>query len=723
MLSPEQSIGLTEHCGIYAELAGESDLQSLDLQSVAHGGERIKNRGQDSIGIAYPNLKTGTITVSKDLIYANTDIFNPETQRDFREQRPNRTIVHTRYTTADKVDLMNAQPLLAAPGQEADSDQYPQIAMANDEQRPSLALGHNGNIESPSLNEHEHYPFTEARSDSAYMISHLVQERSKYASWQETFTRVLPDFRGAFSLLLMTEEKDRLYAARDPWGIRPLCFGRKGNGWVIASQSSALEAGGATYVRELLPGELMIFHSDGTFESIIYANVEKPALCSLELLYFADKESHINGRSVQKTRESLGGQLGKRLLEKGINVDAVVPVPNSGVPAAEGVARKIGRPIKRIILTNKNSLRSFIGSNIAARKLIANNKHRIDHFLLRKNLLQKNGKTRIILVDDSIVRGNTDERVLEKLFHEEKSVHAEGVDGSLEVHLAVAAPNIVDTCQLGTAINSTDELCVGDWSKGMTLDQREVEVAARLGVQTFTFLPISGMEKAFDDITDGYCEKCLGGRDPMKDELPLFLKDRAESDQPVIVRCEASVEDGWAVFPELEFLTLLAQNTQHLPDIFVMIGYQTYCSAEFLQQVYEKYNVELIFIDNALRDGKKNALIETSHGPVHKIEKNLEPVSTAYQRHQENPQQNPVSGVTALRLVPRQEHGKTVFRPVPLLRQEVPMIQEESEAEFRRRMSQSVDEIVKVAVQKVGFMRERKAIVKRAQLDMALHTG
>src|SRR6266700_1820634 len=281
---------------------------------------------------------------------------------------------------------------------------------------------------------------------------------------RERMIATFPLLRGAYSLVMLAEGK--LYAARDPWGLRPLCLGRIGENWIVASESCALDRLGATFVRKVEPGELITIDEEGMHAEML-VRLPRKTLCVFEYIYFSDATTRLNDRYVYLVREALGRELAK---EHPVDADLVVPVPDSSIPAALGYAGASSIPYGQAIIKNRYSDRTFIKPDQRLRQL------EVD---LKFNLVKpKIAGARLVIVDDSIVRGNTMKRLVAALRHQ----------GVKEIHLRSSSPPLRHPCYFGIDIPQEEELIAA----GRTAE----EVAAYIGVDSLGYLRIAGLGRA-----------------------------------------------------------------------------------------------------------------------------------------------------------------------------------------------------------------------------------
>ena len=390
-------------------------------------------------------------------------------------------IGHTRYSTAGKSTLENAQPFLidCAHGQ--------------------IAVGHNGNL----VNARELRDdlvragsIFQTTSDTEVVL-HLYA-RSKAPSVEEALVESIRQVSGAFSMVLLT--KNRLIAARDPHGFRPLALGSLGDAWIVCSETCALDLIGATHVRDVEPGELLII-SDGGLRSIKPYPPAQLAHCVFEHVYFARPDSYVFGRSVNEVRTSLGRILAT---ESPIEADVVVPIPDSGVCAAIGYAAKAGLPLQFGLIRNHYVGRTFIQPQQSIRDFAVKVKLNPVRSILEGR--------RVVLVDDSIVRGTTSRKIV-------RLVKAAGAH---EVHVRVSCPPTVSPCYYGVDTPSRDELIGATHSLDEIRDYVEADSLA--------YLSLNGLREAVGERKNAYCTSCYTGVYPVsfpQDEkayLQLALK-------------------------------------------------------------------------------------------------------------------------------------------------------------------------------------------------------
>jgi amidophosphoribosyltransferase len=360
-------------------------------------------------------------------------------------------IGHVRYSTTGSSCVENAGPF---------------VVRGEDNVYDSIALAHNGNL--PNKLELcsllPNITLDEGTTDSEIMALLLLKAQGQ--NFRERMIETFPLLRGSYSLVILAEGK--LYAVRDPWGMRPLCIGRIGESWVVVSESCALDRLGAQYVREVEPGELICI-DDAGLSSERLIKMPRHSLCVFEYIYFSDATSLLNGRYTYTVREALGRELAR---EHPIEADLIVPVPDSSIPSALGYAEEAGIPYSQAIIKNRYSDRTFIKPDQRLREL------EVD---LKFNLVQPKIKgARLVIVDDSIVRGNTMKRLVSALRNR----------GVKEIHLRSSSPPLRHPCYFGIDIPKEAELIAA----GRSVQ----EVADYIGVDSLGYLSLPGLERAIN---------------------------------------------------------------------------------------------------------------------------------------------------------------------------------------------------------------------------------
>jgi amidophosphoribosyltransferase len=393
-------------------------------------------------------------------------------ESDFAPLRGHMAIGHTRYSTTGTSQRCNAQPLLVSG------------------QHGRLALAHNGNvINSPQLKRQlqEQWECTFTSTTDSEVIAHLLAN-APGQTWEERMFHCMRSLEGALSLVALTP--DCLMAARDPLGIRPLCLGQINGGWVIASESCALDHLGATFLREVEPGEVVLVDGQGLRSSVHAGGGKRRALCVFELIYFARPDSVMDGRQIYSVRQEMGAQLAR---EHPADADLVIGVPDSSTAAAVGFARQSGIPYSEGLVKNRYVGRTFIEPEQRLRDLGVRQKFNPLPDVIKGQ--------RLVVVDDSIVRGTTTPHVVSLLRRA----------GAREVHLRVCAPPIRHPCYMGVDMASRRELVAANHSVE--------EVQRLLGADSLGYLSVEGLMQVVQGGRRGFCDACFTGNYPVPVQL------------------------------------------------------------------------------------------------------------------------------------------------------------------------------------------------------------
>jgi amidophosphoribosyltransferase len=444
-----------EKCGVFG-IWGADDAASRAYYALF----AQQHRGQESAGIAVSDAGRLSAHVGMGLV---SEVFSP---RILDQLEGSAAIGHNRYSTTGSSSVTNAQPLL----QEYLGGQ--------------LAIGHNGNLINAGLlrrrfEEEGHIFHTTTDTE---VIFHLLASPN-HMSKADPLSHALEHLQGAYSLVLLY--KDRIEAVRDPWGFRPLVLGKTADGFdCVASESVALDALGATTVREVEPGEIVTLSAKG-IESRRFAPEGRSAHCIFEHVYFANPSSRIFGDTVQIVREKMGETLA---VESPVDADFVMPMPDSGRSAAMGFARAAGMTLREGIVPNRYVGRTFIQPTQAQRDQAVQLKLNVVADVVR-------GK-KIVVVDDSIVRGTTTRGKMKQL---RKA-------GAKEIHFRISCPPIKNACYFGIDFPDTSQLIA---------NKRDVEeIRQFIGVDSLHFLSLEGMLKCVSKPSDNYCTACFSGKYP-----------------------------------------------------------------------------------------------------------------------------------------------------------------------------------------------------------------
>lgn len=453
---------INEECGVFGIFSQSTqDVAS----SVYFGLHALQHRGQEGCGIVV--CDDGVFTAHKDLGLVN-EVFNQTTLTQLG--MGNMAMGHCRYTTSDTNDRTSVQPLII------------------NHIKGRMALAHNGGITNSrqlrSQLELEGAIFH--TSSDIEVVSYLItKERLNASSIEDAICRTMHTIKGAYAMVIMSPTK--LIAVRDPNGFRPLCYGVTQNGdYIVASESCALDAVGASFIRDIKPGEIVVFTKEKVFSIEEHVGKQKHSMCVFEYIYFARPDSVIDGCSVHEARLRAGAFLAD---EHPVEADIVIGVPDSGLDGAIGYSRQSGIPYGIGLIKNKYIGRTFIAPGQKTREKAVK---------MKLNVLSNTIKgKRVVLIDDSIVRGTTC-AVIIKLLRE---------GGAKEVHMRVTAPKFINACYYGTDINDPSCLIANNHSTE--------EIARIIGVDSLGFLSLEDCKKLPQGgILDGYCVACFNGEYP-----------------------------------------------------------------------------------------------------------------------------------------------------------------------------------------------------------------
>lgn len=469
-LSGEADDHFHDECGVFG-IFGRQDAAAI----ATLGLHALQHRGQEAAGIVSFDGSQFHVERHVGLI---GDTFTKQSVMD--RLKGSRAIGHTRYATTGGSGLRNVQPLFA------------ELAEGG------IAVAHNGNITNAMTVQRrlqKEGAIFSSTSDTETIL-HLIAT-SKERDLNARFIDAVRQLEGAFSLVALSSKK--MIGCRDPLGIRPLVLGDLDGAWILASETCALDIIGARFVRDLKPGEMVVITSKG-IESFFPFAPEKPRFCIFEYVYFARPDSTIEGRNVYSVRKEIGAQLA---LESPVDADIVVPVPDSGTPAAIGFAQAAGLPFELGIIRNHYVGRTFIQPGDSIRHMGVKLKHNANRRMIE-------GK-RIVLVDDSIVRGTTSQKIVQMVRDA----------GAKEVHMRIASPPTMSSCFYGVDTPEKAKLL----ASRMTVD----EMAEFIRVDSLGFLSIDGLYRAVGEAARNgespqYCDACFTG------EYPTRLTDHEGSD-------------------------------------------------------------------------------------------------------------------------------------------------------------------------------------------------
>ena len=474
---------LREECGVFGVYSGETS----DVASTAYYGLfALQHRGQESCGIVVND--DGVFSGFKDKGLVN-DVFTTEIISSLGEG--NIAVGHVRYGTTGSNDRSNAQPIVV------------------NHIKGKMALAHNGNlINSGELRRELELQGSifHTTSDTEVISYIITKERLSAPSIEQAVNSAMNRIKGAYSLVVMSPSK--LIAVRDENGFRPLCYGKTADGrYIVASESCALDAVGAEFVRDIKPGEIVVFEKSGVRSIEDHCKKSPCSLCVFEYIYFARPDSVIDGCPVHTARQRAGAFLA---LEHPVQADVVIGVPDSGLDAALGYAKQSGIPYEIGFIKNKYIGRTFIAPG---------QKSREDKVKIKLNPIAEVAKgKRIVMIDDSIVRGTTSARIV-KLLREA---------GAKEIHMRVSAPPFMNPCYYGTDIDSRENL--------IACKHSVEEIAKIIGVDSLGYLSVDSVKQIAKGICGtGYCTACFDGNyptavpnTPMKNKFETKISENKE---------------------------------------------------------------------------------------------------------------------------------------------------------------------------------------------------
>lgn len=462
--NPNMRDGLHEECGVF----GMYDFDGKDVaSSIYYGLFALQHRGQESCGIAVSDTEgpKGKVRTRKDMGLVN-EVF---TQENLESLSGDIGVGHVRYSTAGASTRENAQPLVL------------------NYVKGTLALAHNGNlINANELRRDLEYTgaIFQTTIDSEVIAYHIARERLNSKTVQEAVARACKKIKGAYSLVVMSPRK--LIAARDPFGFKPLCIGKRDNAYMVASENCALETIGAEFVRDVLPGEVVTISPEcGIASDMSMCLPEKEqGRCIFEYIYFARPDSHIDGVSVYGARIKAGKFLA---MDSPVEADLVTGVPESGNAAALGYALESGIPYGTAFVKNGYVGRTFIKPKQSSRE---------SSVRLKLNVLKEAvaGK-RVVMIDDSIVRGTTSDRIVKMLRDA----------GALEVHVRISSPPFMWPCYFGTDIPEREQL--------IAYNRSIEEIRKIIGADSLGYLELNRLDEMSQGLS--ICKGCFTGKYPM----------------------------------------------------------------------------------------------------------------------------------------------------------------------------------------------------------------
>jgi len=444
-----------EECGLFGIYASELDVAQLTY----YGLYALQHRGQESAGIAVSDGRKIQVHKGMGLV---SEVFSSEVLNDLQGKM---AIGHVRYSTTGSSLLANAQPLVVH------------------FQKGMMALAHNGNLTNAVELRAElcnQGTLFQTTIDSEVILNMIARNYRKCL--EDAVIKSMIDLNGAYALLIMAE--DRIIGVRDPYGIRPLCIGRLGERYCIASESCALDTVGAKFVRDVQPGEVVTIDQNGLHSRQVLSK-ERTAFCAFEYIYFARPDSTLDKMNVWATRYDMGVQLAG---ECPIDADVVIPVPDSGTPAALGYAQTLGIPFEEGLLKNRYVGRTFIQPTQEMREIAVRIKLNANSGVIK-------GK-RVVMVDDSIVRGTTSSKLVEMV----KSV------GAKEVHMLISSPPVCYSCYYGIDTAEREKLIA---------NIMDIEgIRKHVGADTLYYLSEEGLKRSLGG--NSVCLACFNGDYPIE---------------------------------------------------------------------------------------------------------------------------------------------------------------------------------------------------------------
>ncbi|ABO50875.1 amidophosphoribosyltransferase [Desulforamulus reducens MI-1] len=446
-----------EECGVFGIFAPGLDVARLTY----YGLHALQHRGQESAGIAVADGSQIELQKGMGLV---PEVFSGHSLDKFSGFA---AIGHVRYSTTGASSPLNAQPLVF---------RYA---------KGMLGLAHNGNLTNVAdlrAQLASTGSVFQSTTDSEVLVNLIARYNAN--SVEEALMKCMIDVKGAYALLIITE--DTLYAARDPYGLRPLCLGRLGEGYVVASESCALTTVGATFVRDVEPGEIIRIDRGG-LTTTHGLTAQCPAHCIFEYIYFARPDSTMDGFNVNKVRREMGRQLAREYL---VDADIVIPVPDSGTAAARGYAEESGIPFEEGLMKNRYIGRTFIQPTQEMRELGV----RMKLNPIREVLQGK----RVVMVDDSIVRGTTSQKLVAMLREA----------GAKEVHMVISSPPVLRACYYGIDTSNEQELIAAQKSPE--------EICQSIEADGLHYLSLEGLLDIFAPKEKNFCTACFNGIYPVE---------------------------------------------------------------------------------------------------------------------------------------------------------------------------------------------------------------
>lgn len=697
-----ESLGFRDKCGVLGIMKENA------LYFIRQGLPALQHRGQESAGIA---AFLNNELISHTGMGLVPSVITPDIVEGMIDS--NTAIGHVRYGTNDKSIPQNAQPIHM---------QYENYALCN---------ATNGNLTNVEWLHNNTSLRSSAPSDTGYQTAFLLEQRTQYSSWTETLIRSLPYLKGAFSNVTLTED-GVLFAFTDPNKQRPLCLGRfNDGGWAVASESVAFDTMGAGFIREIKQGEIVQIRPDGEISFHNYGDPQSRKGCLLEKIYFSRPDSFQDGLRLRQGRERSGELLGERMMQKGLPIETVVPIFDSGYPAAKGAARSMQKPLTDAITTSHYVGRTFIQPGQSVRMAAINGKHNI--------VPDEINDLHIADIDDSMVRSNTQRKLVAGLKKSARSVHSGN-----------ASPPFVEACQFGVDMPDKTQLPASQWAN-KPLEVIEEHMAKHIGADSVTYLPVEKTAEAFGGDPSDFCHYCMGGSHPLYEQHSFPLKERLIQGKPKLAifssgegtnlqriidevksgsvdgeitsvisnrrqspSLQRAVQSGLPAYLfsskgklrepllraeyEQEVLNFLIQNT---PDMIVLSGWMVVFGDQFLQTV-QQLEIPIINVHPALLPSKQVDKIRTSCGTI-PVLRGMHAVDEAYEIGL------PVSGVTVHQILP----GNNFDVGPVILKEEVRREGKETLEEWRNKIHEAEYRILPTAINRVGHVMKHGIDVSR----------
>lgn len=697
-----------EKCGVVAVW----DRKGLAVPAARKALAAIQHRGQESAGVTVYKKKKGLLTYKGMGLVAH--VLTDDVVKKLG--KANAAIAHNRYSTTGKSSIINAHP----------------VYFKN--RKYAVSIGHNGNIPDVSMLLGQLKKKPKATNDTALLAALLLQNRGKYNDWFETIQRTLYDVKGAFCLVIMVED-GTMFAVRDQYGIRPLCYGRTDHGWIVVSESVGIDAVRGHFIREVKPGEIIRISVKGDLQSGFFGEPKRQKFCLFEHIYFSRADSFVNNMRIKTGREALGRSLGQKIKMNQYAIDAVVPILNSGYYAAKGVAQELGLPMIEAVVTSTYYGRMFIHPDPKKRVTIVGGKHNF----VPDEIYGKN----IIFIDDSAVRLVTSSAIVNGLLRA----------GAKKVYAGFACPPLINPCDLGIAMKSKEELLASKW-EDQPLEKIEEHVATYIGAAGVAYLPLDKTIDAIGGTKRDFYSYYFGGLHPIRGKQDNFPKrtKQIQGKAKILVMISGSgtnlqklidltkkdiipasvvhviannadafglkrakkqaipstVIDSRGIFKDPEkrnaFEKKIVQTIKSIqPDIIVLAGWMIVLSDTFLRAM-QREEIPVINLHPALLTEKNDEKIQTSRGTIPVI-RGTHAIADAFH------QSLPLSGVTVHQIIP-----KAVYDTGPvILREEVRRANSDSLESWENRIHEAEYRVLPTAVNRVIHVMKEGVDVSKGE--------